>query len=108
VTRIVFVSTDGVRRTAEAKPGGSVMEAAIDNNIAGIEAECYGACNCGTCHVYVDAVWRDKVGAPNEWEGEVLSTLDLRRENSRLSCQISVRDDLNGLVVHLPARQGNE
>jgi 2Fe-2S ferredoxin len=82
------------------------MEAAVANNVSGIEAQCYGACVCGTCHVYVDPLWAKRVGGPSDWEGQVLDTLPLLRENSRLSCQIPLREELDGLIVHLPKYQG--
>ena len=104
--RIVFVSPTGEERAAEVKSGGSVMEAAVANGVAGIEAQCYGACICGTCHVYVHEAWREKVGDRSEWEGEILAGLPLACENSRLSCQIPLREDLDGLIVLLPVFQG--
>jgi 2Fe-2S ferredoxin len=81
------------------------MEAAVANNVHGIEAQCYGACNCGTCHVFVDPTWREKLGIMSEPERELLASLPLASEASRLSCQITLRDDLDGLVLHLPEYQ---
>ena len=106
--RVTFIMPNGAASTVEARSESSLMEAAIGANIGGIEAECYGASICGTCHVYVDPAWHAAVGPRNEWEGEVLETLPLQRENSRLSCQIIVRENLDGLVVHLPDFQGQE
>ncbi len=106
--RVTFIQPNGTENTVEAKSHASVMEAAVAHNVPGIEAECYGACNCGTCHIYVDAPWLDAAGARGEWEGEVLTTLPLVRDNSRLSCQITMRDDLDGVTVRLPAYQGLE
>jgi 2Fe-2S ferredoxin len=106
--RVTFIQPNGTENAVDAKSQVSLMEAAIAHNVPGIEAECYGACNCGTCHVYVDASWREATGGRGEWEGEVLDSLPLVRENSRLSCQITMRDDLDGLTVRLPAYQGVE
>ena len=81
------------------------MEGAIDNNIDGIEAECGGMCSCATCHVYVDPAWFEATGSPENIEQDMLdSALDLQ-ETSRLSCQIKVSDELDGLIVRLPEMQ---
>jgi 2Fe-2S ferredoxin len=81
------------------------MENAIRNGIPGIEAECGGACACATCHVYVAEEWREKTGAPEPMEEDMLDfAIDLR-PNSRLSCQIHVSDELDGLVISIPAKQ---
>jgi len=106
--RVTFIQPDGTDNTVDAKPHASIMEAAIAANVPGIEAECYGACNCGTCHVFIDAQWLEAAGPRGEWEGEVLNTLPLVRDNSRLSCQVTMRDDLDGLTVRLPPYQGLE
>ena len=83
----------------------TVMEAAIRNNIPGIEAECGGACACATCHVYVDEVWRAKTGEPSPMEEDMLDFGYDVRPNSRLSCQIKVSDELDGLIVTTPDKQ---
>jgi 2Fe-2S ferredoxin len=88
-----------------AENGSTVMENAIRNSVPGIEAECGGACACATCHVYVDDAWAEKVGAPEAMEEDMLDFAFDVRPNSRLSCQIKVRDELDGLVVHVPERQ---
>ncbi|MBK3746098.1 (2Fe-2S)-binding protein [Paraburkholderia aspalathi] len=106
MTKIIFVSADGSTRTeTEAANGSSVMEAAIRNGIPGIDAECGGACACATCHVYVDEAWTAKVGEPDAMEEDMLDFGHDIRPNSRLSCQIRVRDELDGLVVQVPERQ---
>ena len=106
MTKIIFVSADGATRTeVEANNGSSVMEAAIRNGISGIDAECGGACACATCHVYVDEEWTDTVGTPDAMEEDMLDFAYEVRPNSRLSCQIRVSDDLEGLVVQVPERQ---
>ena len=103
--KITFVTHDGARREVEATNGATVMETAINNQIPGIEAECGGACACATCHVYVDEEFRDTVGAPEAMEEDMLDFAHDVRPNSRLSCQIPVRDELEGLVVTVPEQQ---
>ena len=100
MAKIHFVDHKGETRTVEIENGATVMEAAIRNSIPGIEAECGGACACATCHVYVDAEWRDRVGPPNEVELEMLDMVsDIARDNSRLSCQVRLSEALDGLRV---------
>jgi 2Fe-2S ferredoxin len=103
MAKIHFVDHTGEKRTIEVENGATVMEAAIRNAIPGIEAECGGA--CATCHVYVDEAWREKVGAPTPMEEDMLDFGFDVRPNSRLSCQIKVTDELDGLVVSTPERQ---
>ncbi len=91
--------------SVEAVSGSTVMETAVRHSVPGILGECGGACACATCHVYIDDAWVDAVGDPEAMEEDMLDfALDVR-PNSRLSCQIRVRDDLDGLVVHTPVRQ---
>ena len=106
MTRITYIANDGERIETEAENGATVMETAIVNAVPGIVAECGGACTCATCHVYVDEAWREVVGGPSPMEEDMLDFAFDVRENSRLSCQIKVRDALDGLVVHVPSRQG--
>ena len=101
----VVGDVSGTARTVEAELGSTVMEVAIRNNIPGIEAECGGACACATCHIYVDEAWREKVGGPSPMEEDMLDFGYDVRPNSRLSCQIKVTDDLDGLVVSTPDKQ---
>jgi len=103
--KITFTDSSGNARTVEAEIGSTVMETAIRNNIPGIEAECGGACACATCHVYVDEAWREKVGGPSPMEEDMLDFGYDVRPNSRLSCQIKVTDELDGLVVSTPDKQ---
>ena len=103
--KITFIDASGVSHTVDAEVGATVMEMAIRNGVAGIEAECGGACACATCHVYVDEAWREKVGAPTPMEEDMLDFGFDVRPNSRLSCQIKVSDELDGLVVSTPERQ---
>lgn len=83
--------------------GGTLMEAAVSNGISGIEGECGGACACGTCHVHVEEAWRPAVGEASSYERDMLACLDAYQENSRLACQIAVVDELDGVVVTVPA-----
>ena len=106
MTKITFVQPDGSSIDTEGENGATVMETAIMNAIPGIVAECGGACTCATCHVYVDDAWADTVGGPSSMEEDMLDFAFDVRENSRLSCQIRVKDQLDGLVVHVPTRQG--
>lgn len=106
MAKITFVSDAGERTTVESEDGSTVMEAAIKNRIKGIEGECGGACSCATCHVYVDAAWTDIVGPAKPTEEDMLDFAFDVRPNSRLSCQIVVSDELDGLVVTTPKRQG--
>jgi 2Fe-2S ferredoxin len=105
MVKITFVQADGTRQVVEAEPGITVMEAAKLNLVAGIEAECGGACACATCHVYVEEAWRQKTGGPSQMEEDMLDFAFEVREESRLSCQIKVSPDLDGLVVQVPDKQ---
>ncbi|MCC6946226.1 MAG: 2Fe-2S iron-sulfur cluster binding domain-containing protein [Bradyrhizobiaceae bacterium] len=104
--KITYIDHDGTKRTVDAEAGATVMETAIRNNIPGIVAECGGACSCATCHVHVDEAWKDKVGPPSAMEEDMLDFAFDVRPTSRLSCQIKVTNELDGLVVHTPAQQG--
>ncbi len=106
MAKITFIDHEGESRTIDAVNGATVMETAIKNSIPGIDAECGGACACATCHVYVDEEWTGVVGEPAPMEEDMLDFAYDVRPNSRLSCQIKVRDELDGLVVQVPERQG--
>jgi 2Fe-2S ferredoxin len=106
MAKITFIDFAGTERSVEAAVGGSVMEAAIRNNVPGIDAECGGACACATCHVYVDEAWMAAAGAPAPMETDMLDFASDVKATSRLSCQIRVRPELDGLVVRTPERQG--
>ena len=99
--KLIFVLPDGERREVEAENGYSVMEAAINNNIAGIVAECGGACACATCHSYIDAAWLDKMPEMDDMEDSMLEAAYERKDNSRLTCQLEMSDALDGLIVHV-------
>jgi len=102
---INYISADGAINEIEVASGSSVMQGAVDNMIDGIVAECGGSCSCATCHCYVDDAWIEKVPAPSETEKDMLECVLEPQPNSRLSCQIEVTDDLDGLVVRLPESQ---
>lgn len=102
---ITYIDHDGTERPIEAKNGETVMETAIKNSVPGIDADCGGACACATCHVYVDEAFMDKVGEPEEMEQSMLDFAENVQSNSRLSCQITVSDDLDGLKVTTPESQ---
>ena len=102
MTRIIFKDPHGREIEVEATDGLPVMRAAVDNRVEGITADCGGNCACATCHVYVDDAFWDKVGEPNALEEEMLEFKDNRGERSRLSCQITVTPELEGLRVTVP------
>ncbi|MGA7431840.1 MAG: 2Fe-2S iron-sulfur cluster-binding protein [Xanthobacteraceae bacterium] len=105
MAKITFIDSEGTARTVDGEVGSTVMETAIKNGVPEIEAECGGACACSTCHLYVDQAWWEKVGAPSPMEADMLDFAFEVKPNSRLSCQIKVADELDGLVVTTPSRQ---
>lgn len=105
MAKIKFIQHDGTETTVDATDGMSVMNAAIDNLVPGIDADCGGECSCATCHVIVDDAWMAKAGKPSEQEESMLDLNPDREANSRLSCQIAVTEELDGLVVQLPEFQ---
>jgi ferredoxin, 2Fe-2S len=102
---ITFIDQDGNERQIEAEVGSTVMETAVNNDIPGILATCGGSCSCATCHVYVDDSWVDKLPPPQLEESDMLDTAHDLQESSRLSCQIKVTEELDGLIVTTPPRQ---
>ena len=105
--KVTYIEYNGAEHTIELPVGRSVMRGAVDNNIPGIDADCGGECACATCHVYVDPAWLAKTGLPPEGsqEASMLSFAALAEANSRLSCQIEMREELDGLIVRLPEGQ---
>lgn len=103
--KVVYIDHAGTSREVEAKAGTSVMEAAVQNMIPGIDADCGGACACATCHVYVDAAWAGKLKAKDDMEESMLDFAEGVQENSRLCCQILLSDDLDGITVTTPEAQ---
>jgi len=105
MAKILFIEHSGKEHVIEAVTGKSVMESAVENLVPGIIGDCGGACSCATCHCYVDPAWTDKVDPKNETEEMMLDGVMNTEPNSRLSCQIRISSELDGLVVRLPASQ---
>lgn len=104
--KVTYIGPDGTETTLEAREGDSVMETAVKNGVKGIVAECGGACSCATCHVYVEPEFRDIVGGPGDLEDDMLDGAESERtDRSRLSCQIKMNADLDGLTVRIAPRQ---
>lgn len=99
---IKFIQSDGEESVVEGDTGLSVMEVAINNNIAGVTAECGGNATCGTCHAYVADEWKDRLKAPDDMETQMLEFVMEPRETSRLTCQIPVTAEMDGIVFMLP------
>jgi 2Fe-2S ferredoxin len=103
---VTYITHAGIRHAVDVPNGESVMRGAVINNIDGIVAECGGGLACATCHCIVDEAWIDRTGAPSEMELQMLEcAASEKKPGSRLSCQITVSDALDGLVVHLPETQ---
>jgi ferredoxin, 2Fe-2S len=102
---ITYISSSSAETRIDVPVGSTVMEGAAQNDVQGIEAECGGACACGTCHIYIDEAWRALVGPPNDMEAALLEFASAPQPNSRLACQISVTAELDGLTVRMPATQ---
>jgi len=105
VPRVTYVGPDGRRDTVEVAEGDSVMDGALDHNIPGIIGQCGGALTCVTCHCYVDAPWFERLPAPEADEVELLPFAEAVAPDSRLSCQIRLTAELDGITVRLPPRQ---
>lgn len=105
MAKITYTEFSGVEHELEIAPGLSVMEGAVKNKVRGIIGDCGGACSCATCHVYVDPAWLHRVGEQSSTEESMLEGVCDRQANSRLSCQIKVTPELDGLIVRLPAKQ---
>ncbi|MFT6653297.1 MAG: 2Fe-2S ferredoxin [Marinomonas primoryensis] len=105
MTEIIFIDHEGSRKVVDAKPGTTLMRAALDNNVSGIIGECGGSCSCGTCHCFIEEPWASKVSVAEDLEKDTLECAVEMQVNSRLSCQIIVQDELNGMEVTLPESQ---
>ena len=99
--KVIYISPDETRHEVEVENGYSIMEGAINNNIEGIVAECGGACACATCHSYVDDAWIGKIAPMDDMEDSMLDAAFERKDNSRLTCQIEMSDELDGIVIHV-------
>jgi 2Fe-2S ferredoxin len=104
--RITLIGSDGSATEVEATAGHTLMEVAVDNGIAGMVAECGGACACATCHAYIDDAWLARLPAMEDMEDAMLDAAMDRRPNSRLSCQIEISDALDGMVVTIADNEG--
>ena len=105
MTKLVFVKADGTEIAVEAQNGSTVMQTALDNGIEEIVADCGGSCSCATCHCYIDEAWQNKLSAPDDIEVDMLDCVLERKASSRLSCQIEISDELDGLRIALPEAQ---
>ena len=105
MAKIKYIEHNGKEHEIEVSSGLTVMEGAIKNNIPGFDADCGGACACATCHVYINQDWVDKLNPKEDTEEDMLDFAFDVKDNSRLSCQISVTDELDGLIVDLPEKQ---
>lgn len=103
--KVTFIDFEGTERTVDGNVGDSVMETANSNDIPGIDADCGGACACATCHVYISENWTSVVGKPDDLEAELLDVAEDVRDNSRLSCQVTVTEEMDGLIVTTPESQ---
>ncbi len=102
---VTFIEHNGNRHEVRAEADLSLMRAAVDNNVPGIDGDCGGQCACATCHVYVDVVWRERTGTRTVMEEDMLNFAAATEDNSRLACQIVVTQALDGLVVSMPDGQ---
>ncbi|MCK9504158.1 MAG: 2Fe-2S iron-sulfur cluster-binding protein [Porticoccaceae bacterium] len=103
---VTFIDYLGDSTVVNAEPGTSLMQVATANTVPGISADCGGACACATCHVYVEDKWLGKLPPPKAGEEEMLAFVEEQRDTSRLACQITLDEKLDGLVVHTPENQG--
>jgi ferredoxin, 2Fe-2S len=104
--KITYIEHSGKSRSIEVANGLTVMEGAVQNDVPGIDADCGGACACATCHVYVDSKWINKLPKVDSAEEDMLDMAHEPSKFSRLTCQITVTDELDGLVVKMPSKQG--
>ena len=103
--KITYIEHNGKTHVQEVPNGLSLMEGAVQNNIPGIDADCGGSCACATCHVYVDDKWFDKLAKKEDAEQDMLDMAFEPNEFSRLGCQITIDDKLDGMVVKMPSKQ---
>jgi 2Fe-2S ferredoxin len=103
--KVTFIAFDGAQRAVEVPIGTTLMRAATDNRVDGIDGDCGGNCACATCHVYVDPTWTHRTGMRSAGEQDMLNLVAELRDNSRLACQITVDENLDGLVVATPESQ---
>ena len=106
MAKVTYIENNGKSHTIDVPNGLSAMEGAVQNNVPGIDADCGGSCACATCHIYVDKNWFDKLPTKENAEEDMLDMAYEPNKFSRLACQITVTDDLDGLVLKLPSKQG--
>ena len=106
MAKITYITHDNQNHTIDVQNGLSVMEGAVQNDIPGIDADCGGGMACATCHVYVNNEWFDKLPSKEDGEEDMLDMAFEPKKNSRLSCQIIVSDELDGLTISIPQKQG--
>jgi 2Fe-2S ferredoxin len=104
--KITYIEHNGTEHTHDVATGLTVMEGAVRNLVPGIDADCGGACACATCHVYIDPAWTEKTGTREAMEESMLDFADHVQDTSRLSCQIKVTDDMDGMIIRMPEHQG--
>ena len=105
MTKIIYIEHNGKEHVAEVQNGLTVMEGAVQNDIPGIDADCGGGMACATCHVYVKEEWLGKLPAKEDGEEDMLDMAFEPKQNSRLSCQLTVSNELDGLIVNIPSKQ---
>ncbi len=105
MTKITYIEHNGNEHTIDVQNGLTVMEGAVQNDVPGIDADCGGSMACATCHVYVKDDWYDKLDAKSEGEDDMIDQAYEPKKNSRLSCQITISDKIEGLIVYLPEKQ---
>ncbi len=105
MAKITYVQADGTSKEVDVPKGQSVKDGAVNNLIPGILAECGGACACATCHIYIDDAWVEKAGPAGPVEKDMLDFAMDPRETSRLSCQVDITDEMDGMIVHVPIEQ---
>lgn len=106
MAKVIFIESSDVVHSVDADAGRSLMQIAVDNMVPGIYGECGGACSCATCHVYVDPEWQGRLPAISTDESFMLEGAMDVTENSRLCCQLKMRDELDGLILRIPVSQG--
>jgi len=104
--KVIYIEFNGKKHEVDVPNGYSIMEGAVKNSVNGIDADCGGSCACATCHIYIDDKWVERLPKIEEAERDMLDFVSSPKKESRLSCQIMMNDQLDGLIVKLPDRQG--
>lgn len=105
MSKVTYIDKNGQQYVVDVNNGVNLMQAAVDNMVPSILGDCGGACACATCHVFVDPAWAERAGKPSEIEAELIDGLLETKPTSRLACQITMSDKLDGIVIHLPEQQ---